>query len=516
MKRFSGPGLRPGPRLGRSRGPHASAFARTDSGALRRDLAEACRSNVATSGGGPLRSLAGALCAPLTLVIATAAMLAAANPHEFAPAAQAQPAPPQPTAPAGQAQEPRRRREVSPEDRAKIEAALPAKALAAPRKPRKLLVFDWQVNYGGHASIPYANLAMQLMGEKTGAFTATLSSEPGALAAANLQQYDAVYLNNTVGDIFDTPEIRAGFVAFVANGGGVVGNHGTSVASPKWTEFGEILGAAGASHREPNEKATINIEDPTHPITRAFDGKPFEYADEHYRLGPPYSRDKVRVLLSLDPIATDMMQGRCFGQCLRDDNDYPVAWIRQHGKGRVFYTTLGHNPDLFWEPRMLAMFLAGTQYALGDLEADATPRPRGTRRFDTALAAMTQVRLRAGSGPGAQVRARGQPRRRNEGRRGRRRTEDGEGSAEQGPTRRQGCDLPAAGDHRIIAFETSPRADAAGQGHRGHGALRAARAAGEMSSTSPGNENETGRVRDADGSERRTGAFAPGNGGAVA
>jgi type 1 glutamine amidotransferase len=183
--------------------------------------------------------------------------------------------------------------------------------------------------------------------------------------------------------------MRAAFVAFVARGGGVIGNHGSSVASPQWTEFGEILGATGASHREPTEKATINIEDPTHPITRAFDGKPFEYVDEFYRLSAPYSRDKVRVLLSIDPIVTDMMQGRCFGQCLRDDNDYPVAWIRQHGKGRVFYTSLGHNPDPFWDPRMLAMFLAGTQYALGDLDADATPRPRGTSRFDAALAAMS-------------------------------------------------------------------------------------------------------------------------------
>ena len=169
------------------------------------------------------------------------------------PAAQ-QPAPAGQAA-AGQTQEPRRRREVSPEERAKIEAALPARAVATPKKPRKLLIFDRQVNYGGHASIPYANLAMQLMGEKTGAFTATVSSEPGAIAPANLQQYDAVYLNNTVGDIFDTPEIRAGFAAFVAKGGGVVGNHGTSVASPQWTEFGEILGATGASHREPTEIA---------------------------------------------------------------------------------------------------------------------------------------------------------------------------------------------------------------------------------------------------------------------
>jgi hypothetical protein len=290
-------------------------------------------------------------------------------------------------------QQPRPRREVSAEDRARIEAALPAKAPARPKKPRKLLVFDRQgiFNgrlYGGHGSIPHANLAAQLMGEKTGAFTATLSSEPAAISAANLQQYDAVYLNNTVGDVFDTPEMRTAFAAFVANGGGVVGNHGTSVASPQWTEFGEILGATGASHREPTEKATIIVEDPTHPVVRAFDGKPFEYVDEFYRLAAPYSRDKVRVLLSIDPVATDMMQGRCFGQCLRDDNDYPVAWIRQHGKARVFYTSLGHNPDVFWDPRMLEMFLAGIQYALGDLEANATPRPRDTSHFDAALAAM--------------------------------------------------------------------------------------------------------------------------------
>jgi hypothetical protein len=327
----------------------------------------------------------------LVLVWAAAATLAAGSaPFD----AQAPATASQTQGAAAQTQQPRHR-EVSPEDRTKIEAALPAKAPARPKKPRKLLVFDRQGiyngrPYGGHASIPHANLAAQLMGEKTGAFTATLSSEPGAISEGNLQQYDAVYLNNTVGDVFDTPEMRAAFAAFVARGGGVVGNHGASVASPQWTEFGEILGATGASHREPTEKATINIEDPTHPLMRAFDGKPFEYVDEFYRLGPPYARDKVRVLLSIDPVVTDMMQGRCFGQCLRNDNDYPVAWVRQHGKARVFYTSLGHNPDVFWDTRMLTMLLAGIQYALGDLDADATPRPRGTSQFDAALAAMTK------------------------------------------------------------------------------------------------------------------------------
>lgn len=299
---------------------------------------------------------------------------------------------------AGQTEQPRRRREVSPEERKKIEAAIPAKAPAVPQRPRRLLVFDRNVNYGGHASIPYANLAMQLMGERTGSFEATLSSDFAVLEADSLRQFDAVYLNNTVGDIF-APELRDGFAAYVANGGGLAGNHGTSVASPKWSTFGEILGATGASHREPDETVIINVEDPTHPVTRAFGGKSFEFTDEIYRFQAPYSRDRMRVLLSVDPIATNMMQGRCYGQCLRDDNDYPVAWIRQHEKGRVFYTSLGHHPDVFWDPRVLEMFLAGLQYALGDLQADATPRPRNTERFDNALTALTEYDWGKDRGP---------------------------------------------------------------------------------------------------------------------
>ena len=112
------------------------------------------------------------------------------------------------------------------------------------------------------------------MGEKTGAFTATLSSEPGAISAANLQQYDAVYLNNTVGDIFDTPEMRAAFVAFVAGRGpDRQSRHQRRVAAVDRVRRDSRRD--GASHREPTEKAT-SIEDPKHPIIRAFDGKPFQ------------------------------------------------------------------------------------------------------------------------------------------------------------------------------------------------------------------------------------------------
>ena len=149
-----------------------------------------------------------------------------------------------------------------------------------------------------------------------------------------------------------------------------------------------------------------------------------------------------------------MMQGRCFGQCLRDDNDYPVAWIRQHGKGRVFYTSVGHSPARFWDPRMLDMFLAGVQYALGDLQADATPRPRSTRGFDDALAAMAHYDWGQDRARGAPVREGARARRRDQSRRGRGRDKDAEDPAEQRAPRSQGCHLPSAGHLWLVAFGT--------------------------------------------------------------
>ena len=57
----------------------------------------------------------------------------------------------------------------------------------------------------------------------------------------------------------------------------------------------------------------------------------------------------------------------------REDRDNPVAWIQRVGEGRVFYSSLGHRHDIWWNPTILAFYLDGLQYALGDLNADATP-----------------------------------------------------------------------------------------------------------------------------------------------
>jgi type 1 glutamine amidotransferase len=264
---------------------------------------------------------------------------------------------------------------LPPDERQKIEAALPQQAPAKPKKPRRLLVLDLNVAYPGHRSIPHANLALELMGKRTGAYEAVFSNDLDNLKYDKIRQFDAVYLNNTVGMIFVDPEVRAGLTRFVREGGGLAGNHGTSHASMDWAEFGEMIGVKWGVHRENTEQATIRIDEPNHPLTAAFSGKELVYQDEFFRFPiGPYSREKLRVLLSIDVDKTDMNQGRpCAKPCVRSDSDYAVSWIRSYGKGRVFFCILGHNPTLFMTPQLAQYFLAGIQFILGDLEADTTP-----------------------------------------------------------------------------------------------------------------------------------------------
>jgi type 1 glutamine amidotransferase/sugar phosphate isomerase/epimerase len=261
----------------------------------------------------------------------------------------------------------------------KIRAALPARASVAPRQPRKLLLFVHNVGYGGHPSAEYANHAFTLLGETTGAFQAVVRRDPEVFRRESLKQCDAVFINNCVGNLFTDPELRQNLVEFVAGGGGLLGVHGTTVAFTQWPgavedwpEFGYMIGARGANHRENTEHVFIKLDDPGHPVNAVFGGQGWEFRDEFFRVGEPYSRRRVRVLFSIDTEKTDLKQGRAFGQLERADNDFALAWLRSYGRGRTFYCTIAHNPYVFWDARMLQFYLDAIQFALGDLPAPTT------------------------------------------------------------------------------------------------------------------------------------------------
>ena len=261
---------------------------------------------------------------------------------------------------------------LPPDVKSKIEAAIPRTAPATPQKPRKLLVLDQQM---GHGTIVHTNYALELMA-KTGAYEATFSNDLDNLKYDKIRQYDAVMLNSTECDVSADPGVREGLLRYVREGGGVGGIHAASWSTAFWPEFMEMFGASQGPHK--TQSAILKIDDPNSPLTKSFGGQPFALTDEYYRMvdtglqGTYYSRDKVRVLISIDTAkSTDFNAGRA--PFLRRDDDYAVAWIKGYGKGRVFYTSMAHTPDMFMDPKLNQFLLSALQFMLGDLPADTTP-----------------------------------------------------------------------------------------------------------------------------------------------
>ncbi len=273
------------------------------------------------------------------------------------------------------------RRPLPAAARQQVDAALPATAPAKPATQRKLLIYDGNVDYGGHASIPYANYAFTQMGKQTGAFTTVVSRDPSVFERENLKQFDAICLNNTVGNLFTDPTLRQNLLEFVLSGGGLLGIHGTTVAftdfqqgaKETWPEFGRMLGGRGAAHLSQDEHVFIKLDAPDHPLNRPFGGKGFEHVGEFFRVGGPYSRDRVRVLFSIDVSKTDLPAKGTHPGIERADEDYALAWTRNYGRGRVVYCTIGHSPADFMDPKILEFYLGAIQFIMGDMEGSTTP-----------------------------------------------------------------------------------------------------------------------------------------------
>jgi len=261
--------------------------------------------------------------------------------------------------------------------RAKIDAAIPNKPIAPPKKPRKLLVIE-SLEGMSHNTIPLTNVMIQRMGEKTGAWTTVFSNDLSNLRYPKVKEYDAIFLNSIVGEFLPDPSMRADLVRYVNEGGGIGGIHGTPWASRNWDEFADMIGAQSAPHRI--ENGILKVYDKDNAIVRPFNYEDLPFREEYYRFedsGNGRLRwDKVRVLLVVDldekvPASTD----KPWTGYKRPDKVYPVAWIREYGKGRVFYNSMGHMNETFMKPEIVGHFLAGMQYMLGDLEANATPNP---------------------------------------------------------------------------------------------------------------------------------------------
>lgn len=265
-------------------------------------------------------------------------------------------------APAGQGQVPQA-------DLDKMAQAVPDKPAVKPGKNRQLLVYSGMGGYA-HGSVPWGAQAFRIMGEKSGAYTAVLSNDPAVFDQESLLKFDAVLFNNNCNGGIDDPQRRENLIEFVRGGGGLVGAH-CAIHPFNWPEFVAMLGGYSISHPwTAGTTVTLKIEESDHPLTRCFDKPSFVHVDEIYEYAR-YAPHRQRVLIRIDPAKTNMNV-----PILRKDNDWGISWIRREGKGRVFFCALGHDNEVYWNPTVMAHYLAGIQWALGDLPADATPKTK--------------------------------------------------------------------------------------------------------------------------------------------
>ncbi|HBY62752.1 MAG TPA: ThuA domain-containing protein [Solibacterales bacterium] len=247
----------------------------------------------------------------------------------------------------------------------------------APRKRRVLAIGE--VKGFQHDSVSQALATIYRMGKDTGAYDTYIRTDTQLITkkrltgnAKNIDFFDAVVFYTT-GELPLDDEQKAALMAFVKEDGkGFVGVHSAIDTFYKWPEYGDMVGAYFDLHPWNTFKAPIVVEDRKFPATAHFP-KAFELYDEIYQPSSLFSREKVRVLARLDENKIDLSNRNV----RRTDKDFAVAWIKEHGKGRVFYSTFGHTPEAWDHPGVQKMYFEAIRWALRVTNPDdVKPRPR--------------------------------------------------------------------------------------------------------------------------------------------
>jgi len=275
---------------------------------------------------------------------------------------------------------------------AKVESVVPSLEAAPSTKHRRVLVYG--ISFGPHRNtIRTAQQVFKLLGEKTGAFEAVVSDDLDHFEPGNLRQFDAVIFANTTGEVFCRPADKDPFNAlsadekrkqqaiagrlvknlddYVRSGGGFMAIHSATDTLKNHKAYGDMIGAVFTQHPwGPKETVMIKVEDPGHALAKGvFEKDEFTFNDEIYEFREPYDRKRLHVILLLDLAKSDKPNR----PLRRTDGDYAIAWTRSHGRGRVFYCSLGHAMSTFADPTVLKFWLRGIQFATGDIE-DETAR----------------------------------------------------------------------------------------------------------------------------------------------
>jgi len=260
-----------------------------------------------------------------------------------------------------------------------------------PPAPARKHVLAWADVRNGyqHDSISHAIATVERLGWESGLYetfirtdSQLITRQPVAFPAnigiassvtplaRNLNYFDAIFFFG-VREIDLTAPQRADLLAFVKDDGkGFVAAHSAITGFFSWPEFGDMIGGRFDEHPWDIVEARVVVDDRTFPAMRHLPPS-FVIHDEHYQI-KDFSRGKMRILARLDPASLDLKKPLVH----RTDGDFPIAWAKDYGKGRVFYSTLGHDAETWDNPMVRTMYFEAIKWALGLVPGATAPIPK--------------------------------------------------------------------------------------------------------------------------------------------
>jgi type 1 glutamine amidotransferase len=200
------------------------------------------------------------------------------------------------------------------------------------------------------------------------------TKDGGMITAENLSKFDTV-LSYTSGNLLEpgtdkfaaiSEEGFAQLLEWIRSGGGFIGIHAStdSNRAEQPTEYTKLIGGAFQSHGQ-QEYATVKVVDPTFPAMRGLPVD-FRMIDEWYVHNQVNAAGTMHVLMTLE---TGAMEQEMYNKV----PTMPITWCSNYGKGRVFYTALGHREDVWEMPMVQGMILKAYEWTRGQVPGDASP-----------------------------------------------------------------------------------------------------------------------------------------------
>ena len=225
----------------------------------------------------------------------------------------------------------------------------------AQQQPQRLLYCTHSAGYR-HDAIPLSQTILTQLGKDSGLFDVTATEDMAEFTPEKLARYAAVMFYTT-GELPMSDAQKAALLDFVRSGRGFLGAHCATDTFYEWPDYRELIGGYFDGHPW-HQSVRIDVADPASSLV-SFLGRSFEIKDEIYQIRD-FDDRATHVLLRLDPASVDLgrdgVHRRSYG--------WPLAWTRSFGKGRVFYTALGHEGAVWQDARYQQLLLNAIRWSI--------------------------------------------------------------------------------------------------------------------------------------------------------